>query len=146
MIHSIATTRMGVACVVLAALGAVCSAKAAVNVPEHHNHDSRDGLYVDPAFTPTAAAALKRDLSFNGSISGNVYAQPLYIEGGPGGKAMIIAVTESNNVYALDAADGSVIWQRNVGPPVQHANLPGLSFDAFAATNVALPFTNWTRL
>src|ERR1035441_5787783 len=65
MIHSIATTRMGVACVVLAALGAVCSAKAAVNVPEHHNHDSRDGLYVDPAFTPTAAAALKRDLGFN---------------------------------------------------------------------------------
>jgi hypothetical protein len=33
-------------------------------------------------------------------------------------------VTESNNVYALDAADGSVIWQRNVGPTVQHANLP----------------------
>ena len=115
---------MGVACVVLAALGAVCSAKAAVNVPEHHNHDSRDGLYVDPAFTPTAAAALKRDLGFNGSISGNVYAQPLYIEGGPGGKAMIIAVTESNNVYALDAADGSVIWQRNVGPPVPLSSLP----------------------
>jgi len=98
-------------------------AKAAVNVPEHHNHDSRDGLYVDPAFTPAAAAALHRDLEFGGSISGNVFAQPLYIEGGPRGQAMIIAVTESNNVYALDAADGSVIWQRNVGPPVQHANL-----------------------
>ena len=31
---------------------------------------------------------------------------------------MIIAVTESNNVYALDAVDGSIIWQRNVGAPV----------------------------
>jgi hypothetical protein len=112
------------ACVALVAFGAGLPAEAAVNVPEHHNHDSRDGLYVDPAFTPAAAAALHRDLAFDGSISGNVYAQPLYIEGGPGGKAMIIAVTESNNVYALDAADGSVIWQRNVGPPVQHANLP----------------------
>ena len=31
---------------------------------------------------------------------------------------MIIAVTESNNVYALDAVDGTIIWQRNVGAPV----------------------------
>jgi hypothetical protein len=113
-----------VARVVFAALGTGLSAEGAVNVPEHHNHPSRDGLYIDPAFTSVAAAALRRDLAFDGSISGNVFAQPLYIEGGPGGKAMIIAVTESNNVYALDAADGSVIWQRNVGPPVQHANLP----------------------
>lgn len=35
-----------------------------------------------------------------------VYAKPLYIEGGPGGRAMIIAVTESDNVYALDAPQG----------------------------------------
>ena len=67
---------------------------------------------------------LKRDTNFNGTIAGNVYAQPLYIEGGPGGWAMIIAVTESNNVYALDAANGSVIWQRNVGAPVPLADLP----------------------
>ena len=50
-------------------------------------------------------------------VSGNVYAQPLYIEGGPRGP-MVIAVTASNNVYALDAADGSIIWQTDVGPPV----------------------------
>src|SRR5260370_23663207 len=32
---------------------------------------------------------------------------------------MIIAVTESNNVYALNATTGTVIWQRtNIGPPV----------------------------
>ena len=31
---------------------------------------------------------------------------------------MIIAVTESNNVYALDATTGTAIWQVNVGPPV----------------------------
>ena len=108
----------------MAVLGADFAAQGAVNVPAHHNHDTRDGLYVDPAFTAAAAAALKRDLAFGGSISGNVYAQPLYIEGGPGGKAMIIAVTESNNVYALDAADGSVIWQRHVGQPVPLASLP----------------------
>ena len=36
---------------------------------------------------------------------------------------MIIAVTESNNVYALDAVDGTIIWQRNVGAPVPAADL-----------------------
>jgi len=90
---------------------------AAVNVTQYHNHDTRDGLYIDSAFTPANAANLTRDLNFNGTISGNVYAQPLYVEGGPNG-AMIIAVTESNNVYALHANDGSIIWQRNLGPAV----------------------------
>ena len=90
---------------------------AQVNVTQEHNNLSRDGLYIDSAFTAANAANLTRDLNFNGTISGNVYAQPLYIEGGPNG-AMVIAVTESNNVYALDADDGSVIWQRNLGPAV----------------------------
>ena len=49
---------------------------------------------------------------------GNVYAQPLYIEDGPGGVAMVIAVTQSNNVYALNATTGAIVWQRNVGTPV----------------------------
>src|SRR5205814_10383543 len=51
-----------------------------VNVTQFHNHPSRDGLYVDSAFTQSAAANLTRDLNFDGTIVGNVYAQPLYIE------------------------------------------------------------------
>src|SRR6266542_5736756 len=90
---------------------------AQVNVTQEHNHLSRDGLYIDPAFTPVNAANLTRDLTFNGTISGNVYAQRLYVEGGPNGP-MVIAVTESNNVYALDANNGNIIWQRNLGPAV----------------------------
>src|SRR5215470_10922159 len=96
----------------------VYSTNAQVNVTQFHNHDSRDGLYIDSAFTQDAAANLARDLNFDGTISGNVYAQPLYIDNGPGCRATIIVATESNNVYALDALDGNVIWQRNVGPPV----------------------------
>ena len=90
---------------------------AQVNVIQEHNNLSRDGLYIDTAFTPAAAAGLTRDLNFDGTISGNVYAQPLYIEGGASGP-MIIAVTESNNVYALNPTTGTVIWQRNLGPAV----------------------------
>jgi PQQ enzyme-like repeat protein len=93
-------------------------ADAQVNVTQEHNNPSRDGVYTDAAFTPSAAANLTRDLNFNGTISGNVYAQPLYIEGGPNGP-VVIAVTESNNVYALNAVTGTVIWQRNLGPVVK---------------------------
>jgi hypothetical protein len=112
-----------VVCCALAALGAVSRVHAAVNVTQHHNHNSRDGLYLEPAFTQAAAAGLVRDTNFDGTIVGNVYAQPLYIEDGPGGRAMVIAVTESNNVYALDAANGTIIWQRNVGAPVPLSSL-----------------------
>ena len=96
----------------------VSSIDAQVNVTQEHNHLSRDGLYIDSAFTRSAAVYVKRNLNFNGTISGNVYGQPLYVEGGPGGRAKVIVATESNNVYALDAVTGTVIWQRNVGPPV----------------------------
>src|SRR5678816_2131579 len=91
---------------------------ASVNVTQHHNNPSRDGLFIDPAITAATAATTTRDLGFNGTISGNVYAQPLYIEDGAGGVAMVIAVTQSNNVYALNATTGTIVWQRNVGTPV----------------------------
>ena len=108
---------------------AVAPTNAQVNVTQFHNHDSRDGLYIDSAFTQSAAANLTRDLNFEGTIEGDVDAQPLYLDNGPGGRAMIIAVTESNNVYALDALDGSVIWERNVGPPVSADHLICTKFD-----------------
>ncbi len=102
----------------IALLNPVLPANASVNVTQHHNHASRDGLYIDSGFTQAAAVNVTRDTNFNGTIVGHVYAQPLYIENGPNGRAMVIAVTESNNVYALDATDGSIIWQRNVGTAI----------------------------
>jgi hypothetical protein len=106
-------------------MGLLYSASAApVNVTQHHNHYNRDGLYIDPAFTYSAASNLTRNVNFNGAIDGNVYAQPLYIEGGPGGGAVVIAVTESNYVYALDAVSGNIVWQDHLGPPVPLSALP----------------------
>ena len=109
-------------------------ASAQVNVTQEHNNLSRDGVYIDSAFTPAAAAGLTRDLNFDGTISGNVYAQPLYIDGGPSGP-MIIAVTESNNVYALNAITGTVIWQRtDIGPSVPSSSLPCSNIDPVGIT------------
>src|SRR5438876_9441520 len=115
--HPFSIFSLVVAGLCVAVLSAVLPANASVNVTQHHNHDSRDGLYIDSAFTPTNSANLVRDTNFNGAITGNVYAQPLYVEDGPAGP-MVIAVTESNNSYALDAVTGNVIWQRNVGTPI----------------------------
>src|SRR6266581_3001691 len=117
---------------------AVVPADAQVNVTQFHNHDSRDGLYIDSAFTQSSAANLTRDLNFDGTIVGHVYAQPLYIENGSGDAAMIIAVTESNNVYALDAGNGSIIWQRNVGEPVSADDLICTKFDPMGITGTPI--------
>src|SRR5437762_8031110 len=107
-----------VAILVFALCGFVARANSQVNVTQKNNNLSRDGHYIDPAFTLVNAANLVRDLNFDGTIVGNVHAQPLYIEGGPNGP-MIIVVTASNNIYALHASTGAVIWQRiDIGPAV----------------------------
>src|SRR6266404_8877795 len=114
----------------------VARAGTQVNVTQEHNNPSRDGVYIDSAFTPSAAAGLTRDLNFNGTISGSVYAQPLYIEGGPNGP-MVIAVTESNNVYALNATTGLPIWSRtDIGPPVPTTPCGGFNPTGITGTPV----------
>jgi hypothetical protein len=106
-------------------LTGIFPANAQVNVTQKNNNPSRDGHYVDAAFTPGNAGNLTRDMSFNGAISGNVHAQPLYIEGGPNGP-MVIVVTASNNVYALHADTGIPIWSRtDIGPAATSGFLCG---------------------
>src|SRR5689334_22934417 len=58
---------------------------AGQSVVEHHRRASRDGVYVQPGLTKAAAAGLRRDTAFDGTVDGQVYAQPLYVENGPGG-------------------------------------------------------------
>ena len=87
------------------------------DVLEYHKHASRDGVYVDAKMTKAAAGALHRDTSFSAKVDGWIYAQPLYVAEGPNGKAALYVTTETNNVYALDAATGSVIWQKTFDMP-----------------------------
>ena len=42
---------------------AILPTSAQVNVTQFHNHSSRDGLYIDPAFTQGATANLTRDVN-----------------------------------------------------------------------------------
>src|SRR4030095_7796810 len=58
---------------------------------------------------------------------------------------MIIAVTESNNVYALNATAGTVIWQVNVGPPVT-SGLPCGNINSTSLTRAPVVYLTSRRL
>ena len=51
---------------------------------------------------------------------------------------MIIVATESNNVYALDAGNGTIIWQRNVGEPVSADDLVCTKLDPLGITGTPI--------
>jgi len=49
----------------------------------HHKNLNRDGLYVQPALTKAAAAGLHKDTTFvSPPLQGQVFAQPLFVDGG----------------------------------------------------------------
>jgi hypothetical protein len=84
------------------------------SVLQFHKHASRDGVYVDPAITVANAQKMHLDPSFSATVDGSVYAQPLYVEDGPGGAPAFIVATETNHVYALDL-QGAPLWTRSIG-------------------------------
>lgn len=107
----------------LAATALLAALLSSGSVLEHHGGPSRDGLYVDAAFTRGAAAKLHRDPGFDGRIEGEVYAQPLLLPGRAGGRDLLVVATEENTVYGLDARTGRTIWKRQLGVPVPQATL-----------------------
>ena len=44
-----------------------------------------------------------------------MWASPLYLENGPGGKGVFFAVTTGNDVFALDETTGAMVWMHNIG-------------------------------
>jgi hypothetical protein len=53
---------------------------------------------------------LALDATFAPTITGNIYAQPLYLANGPNGGEMFIVVTEESHVIAIDGT-GKTIWE-----------------------------------
>lgn len=118
--------------------GSACAAGVCVaasgSVLEHHGGPRRSGVYADATLTRTSAATFHVDASFQAPVTGAVYAQPLYLVGGPGGKDVVIVATEGNEVAALDAATGAAIWTRNLGAPVALPDLPCGNIDPLGVT------------
>lgn len=80
--------------------------------PTYHKDASR----TDAALGLPALGALHNAWSMQ--LDGAVYGEPLVVRG------KVIVVTEADTIYALDPADGRILWQRNVGTPVPRSALP----------------------
>ena len=95
----------------------------AQSVVTYHNSASRSGLYTVPGLTFAAAANMHLDSGFNATLSGNVYAQPLYWQPAGGGTKLLIVATESNTVYGLNADTGAPVWMTQLPASAPRSSL-----------------------
>jgi hypothetical protein len=91
---------------------------SAQGVVTYHNAPDRHGGYVVPGLTQTAAANIHPDAAFRATVSGNVYAQPLYWQPSGAKVGLLIVATESNLVYALNANTGAQVWKTQLATAV----------------------------
>jgi outer membrane protein assembly factor BamB len=106
---------------------------ASTSVLEHHGAPSRAGVYAQAG---VAGGALRLDPAFHAVVEGFIYAQPLFLD--QGGSDLVIAVTEQNKVYALDARSGATVWSRTLGTPVPLARLPCGNIDPLGITGTPI--------
>jgi len=101
-----------------------CAAAPAQSILGYHGSPTRSGVYIVPHLTYDRAKGLHLDTSFDGRIQGRVYAQPLFWHFPGSNRKLLIVATEDDIVYALDAHDGKVAWQKSLGKPVPRSALP----------------------
>jgi hypothetical protein len=88
-----------------------------MDVLQRNKNASRDGLFVQPNLTRANAAKLALEPNFAPTFNGDMWASPLYMQNGPGGKGAFFVVTTTNDVYAFDELTGATLWMHNVGTP-----------------------------
>jgi outer membrane protein assembly factor BamB len=112
-------------------------------VASYHGGPDRAGNYIVPSLNWQSAGTVHRDATFDGHVEGDVYAQPLHWLPPGSERGLIIVATESDFVYALDAATGHVVWRTAVGRPVPRAALPCGNIDPLGITGT--PVIDATR-
>lgn len=84
---------------------------SAADWPTFHGDNTRQG-------NDTSDPGLSSPIpSWTSQLDGKVYGQPVVVG------SQVIVATENNTVYSLSAANGSVQWQRHLGPP-RTSNFP----------------------
>ena len=100
----------------------------------YHGEPDRAGNYIVPGLKWQSVGAVRRDQTFDGHVDGHIYAQPLYWRPSGSERGLIIAPTEDDLVYALDAATGRVVWRTNLGHAAPLAALPCGNIDPLGVT------------
>jgi outer membrane protein assembly factor BamB len=103
--------------------GALAGSSPGDDWPTYHRDNARSGVGAEQP----AAGALTAD--WRAKLDGAVYGQPLVI----GSK--VLAATENDTVYALDASNGAVLWSRHVGTPARRSELPCGNIDPLGITS-----------
>lgn len=99
----------------------------------YHRDNQRSGAGArQPAATKLAQA-------WRANLDGAVYGQPLVVG------QRILAATENDTIYALNATDGAVLWSRHVGTPVPQSALPCGDIDPLGITST-MAYDNATGL
>lgn len=103
--------------------GVLIPAQAQVNVTTYHYDNARTGQNAqEPFLTPANVNAAQFGKLFTVPVQGYVYAQPLYLANvqniGGGTHNVLFIATEHDQLYALDADNGTVLWQQSfINPP-----------------------------
>ncbi|HEU5331870.1 MAG TPA: PQQ-binding-like beta-propeller repeat protein [Actinocrinis sp.] len=91
--------------------------------PTYNRDNGRGG--VAPDLQKPGALAV----AWHAPLDGAVYGQPLVL-----GK-LVVAATENDTVYGLDAATGHVLWHTTLGRPQPHSGLPCGDIDPLGITS-----------
>lgn len=94
----------------------------AADWPTYHHDAARSG------HAPSATPVRRLSRAWAAKLDGAVYAQPLLIGD------TVIAATENDTLYALDAANGRQRWRTSVGTPVPLSSLPCGNIDPLGIT------------
>ncbi len=107
-----------------AAIAWAVPARADSSVLTYHGEAARSGHFVVADLTWERARSIHLDTAFHTELAGRLYAQPLYWKPPGSRDGSLIAVTERNIVYALDAHTGQILWQRQLGTSVPVSSVP----------------------
>lgn len=105
--------------------------QAQFDVITHHYNNFRTGWNQrEQILTPATVQSSSFGLLYTVNVDATLYAQPLVVSNqtitGLGGRYEVVYVaTENNTVYAINAANGTILLQRNFGAGVNTANFGG---------------------
>jgi outer membrane protein assembly factor BamB len=99
------------------------STAAVPDWPTYHRDNARTGV------APNLAPVTRITRGWTANLDGAVYGQPLVVDG------LVLAGTENDTVYALDAATGTVRWSKHLGTPVPRRDLPCGNIDPLGITS-----------
>jgi hypothetical protein len=119
-------------------------------VATYHYDSQRTGWnYNETTLTPTNVGPTSFGVLFQIGLDDQVDAQPLVVPNQqitagltPGTYQVVYVATESNTIYAINAANGAVLLSRNLGTPVPMplgctANGPNVGINSTPVINVA---------